>query len=399
MEALRCPVCSRNGFKRLTRHLSQVHGISKKAALAQFPGLALEVQPDRVPVCSVCGEEVPGASPRAAYVKCEECAPKDSREKVACELCGEERRRLRAHLKSAHGLTPAQYQARFPGTLVEVPGTRERSKVCREKQSAAATERWKDPVEREAQSDRLQESAPWKDKSLSPEHRQAISEGCTGKVLDLSDEERARRGEQGRRVLTENLDRPSHSSILSAAQKRRLANGEKLGFQNPETLAKAHATARENGPPKGAGRGICGFRKGLDHYTRSTLEANFARLLVAMGVPYQYEPQCFKIKLADGRETYYTPDFYLEEPLKIGERLWVPAGWVEIKGWRHKDGRLPGNAQEKLDALRLLVDEPVSVLVGGDPEWTALRAMWRPIVPQWETQTRNLRTHPEFFSA
>ena len=411
--ALQCPVCSRNGFKRLTRHLSQVHGLSKEEVLARWPNIQLEIQPNRVPVCSVCGDPVIGASPRAAYVKCEGCTPSDDREKVRCEICGVERRRLGAHLKSAHNMTPAQYQALLPGALVEVPGTRERSKECREKQSATATRRWKNPEEREAQSERLQESAPWKGKNLSPEHRQAISEGCSGVSPNLSAEEierRTRQLHQGYKdTLADLIEGPRIRKKFSEGVQRRIARGEQVGMMNPESQRKSYESRVRNGTliPPNSGRGISGFRRGLNHYTRSTLEANFARVLLAMGVPYLYEPRVFKLTLVDGKVCHYTPDFYLEKPLKLGERVVVEAGWVELKGWRHKDGSLPGNAQEKLDALQEHVrtlepessDWPglnVSVLVSSDPEWTAIRAMCRPICP-WERQGFNLRTHPEVF--
>ena len=95
---------------------------------------------------------------------------------------------------------------------------------------------------------------------------------------------------------------------------------------DPETQRKSYETRKANGTlnPPGAGRGITGFRKGLEHYFRSTLEANFARVLVLAGIAYEYEPKVFK--LPNGKT--YTPDFKLAAPL--GDL--VPAGWVELKG-------------------------------------------------------------------
>lgn len=135
--------------------------------------------------CVSCGETVWGYSGKAGNVKCEGCRKtpvkhrkgSDTKDLVACRLCGIQRRQLGQHIKKAHGLAVTEYRERFPGALVEVPGSRTRSAECRAKQSAAAKKRWADPEERAAQSERLKESAPWKGKKFSLEHCTAISRG------------------------------------------------------------------------------------------------------------------------------------------------------------------------------------------------------------------------------
>ena len=74
-------------------------------------------------------------------------------------------------------MTTIEYESQFPDALVEASGSRTRSAETRAKQSAAAKKRWSNESEREAQSERLKESAPWKGKKLSREHRYAISKG------------------------------------------------------------------------------------------------------------------------------------------------------------------------------------------------------------------------------
>lgn len=278
---------------------------------------------------------------------------------------------------------------------MDVPGSRVRSDECRAKQSKAAKVRWSKPEEREAQSERLKVSAPWTGQTLSAEHRAAISEGGAGVSHDVSQENREKMAVRGRLLLEDIKQRPGYIEKLSVAQVRRAAADPNHGFKNPDTWAKGFETRIKNGPSPGAGRGICGFRKGQEHYTRSTLEANFARILLFEGIPYQYEPRCFKL---EGRG-YYTPDFYLEQPLVDPEgKVLVPAGWVELKGWRHKEGHLPGKAQEKADALAGIVDEAVTILVGSDPDWRWIRHLWKPRIPEWETPRQNLRTDPEVFT-
>jgi len=311
------------------------------------------------------------------------------REMVKCQICGVERRRLGAHIKASHEMTTAEYQAKFPGVPVEVLGSRKRSAECRAKQSAAASKRWSDPDERVAQSKRLKDSAPWAGKPLSEDHKAAISAGGLGVAHNLTDEYRREVGERGRLALAEIRQRPDHRAKLSAGQVRRQKRGDIVGFQIPGVWQKGFETRLRNGTliPPGGGRGITGFRKGLVHYCRSTLEANFARILAHEGVPYEYEPKVFR--LPNGSR--WTPDFRLLAPLGS-----IPAGWVELKGWRKKDGSFAGGASMKIQAFEQMTGEAVYVLVQSSPEWRALRDRYSSEVP-WEKPRFNLRTHPKMF--
>lgn len=309
---------------------------------------------------------------------------------VKCAICGIERRRLRAHLKASHGLTEEQYQQQYPGQLTFIKGSSHRSAECRRKQSEAATLRWAKPGEKEIQSERLKISAPWKGKSLSKSHRENISSGGLGVSHDLTPEQRTRMGEHGRLVLEDVRQRPGYSERLSEAQKRRVARGDRIGFQVPGVWKKAYQSKVRNGTLQapGAGRGITGFREGIDHYCRSTLEANFARILVHEGIQYQYEPKVFV--LPGGLR--WTPDFLLHAPLLD----LIPAGWVELKGWRKKDGTLPGNATQKVASFERHTGNSVFVLVQNEPLWEILQKRWSSLVP-WEKPKYNLKTHPNIF--
>jgi len=79
-----------------------------------------------------------------------------------------------------------------------------------------------------------------------------------------------------------------------------------------------------------------GFRKDLGHYVRSAWEADFARILKLHNVDYDYEPQSFVLKKANGEVVNYTPDFYTS----------VDNTFYEIKGWMHEAD------QEKIDLFR-----------------------------------------------
>ena len=311
-------------------------------------------------------------------------------EKVVCQMCGLERRRLGAHLRAAHQLTVAQYQEQFPSALVDVPGSRTRSEECRAKQAAAARNRWSDPLARLEQSDRLKEVAPWKGKTLTEEHKAAISAGGQGVSHVLTDARRSEIGEQGRRVLIEIRTDPGVRAKMATATRRRFAAGGTFGFRSPGVHGRVMQSKVLNGTVQspGAGRGITGFRQGIPHYCRSTLEANFARVLIHEAVPYEYEPKVFM--LPDGAR--WTPDFHLLAPL--GNL--VPPGWVELKGWRQADGTLPGTAEDKIMAFEKLTGLKVFVVVQNSDLWREIEARYSGLVP-WERPGQNLKTHPAVF--
>ena len=309
--------------------------------------------------------------------------------KVVCQVCGVERRRLGAHLQAAHHLTVGQYLEQHPAAQVEVLGSRVRSAECRARQSAAASARWANPEARHEQSERLKDSAPWKGKNLSDDHKAAISAGGRGVPHTLTDERRTTLGEQGRRVLAEVRQHPGYAVKQSDAQKRRHQR-TLFGLSDPKTWQKGFDSRVQNGTliPPGGGRGITGFRAGIPHYCRSTLEANFARVLLHEGVPYEYEPKIFM--LPDGAR--WTPDFHLLAPL--GDL--VPPGWVELKGWRQADGTLPGVAEDKIMAFEKVTGLKVFVVVQNSDLWRRIEAQYSGLLP-WERPGRNLKTHPEMF--
>ncbi len=180
---------------------------------------------------------------------------------------------------------------------------------------------------------------------------------------------------------------PGYRKKASEAIRRRLARGEIIGLMRPEVQAKAIASRMANGTlaPPGSGRGICGFRKDLSHYCRSTFEANFARILCRVGIPYEYEPNFFRLPSG----VYYMPDFWLHA--SFGP---IPAGWVELKGWRFPDGRV--HKSEKIEEFQKEHGN-VFVLAERDPVWKMLVAEHKPQLSLWEHPNCNLRTHPILF--
>jgi hypothetical protein len=107
-----------------------------------------------------------------------------------------------------------------------------------------------------------------------------------------------------------------------------------LTKENPkmkDLIDKGRITQIKNGKSKGSNNPMygkvsnskSGYRKDLGHFVRSSWEANFARILNFINLPYEYEKYTFTLK---NRETY-TPDFYI--PTKDM--------FYEIKGWENTD--------------------------------------------------------------
>lgn len=307
---------------------------------------------------------------------------------VICRLCGTERLRLGAHLRAEHYLTTQEYQRKFPGEPVEIPGSRQKSPECRQKMAVAARKRWENQEERRAQSERLKAAAPWKGRRLSAEHREAISDGGRGVSHNLTEERRAELRAQRLKMLAKIHADPEYGKKQSARMRKRALQDQNLGFRQPAARAKSLASRIQNGtliPAKG-GRGIAGFRSGIPHYCRSTLEANFARVLIHEGIEYEYEPRVFK--LASGR---WTPDFRLRSAL----RDLVPAGWVELKGFL-QNGQPPGRSGVKIADFERMTGEKVFVLSQSSDLWDKIVRMYSGLL-SWEYGHHNLKTHPADF--
>ena len=112
---------------------------------------------------------------------------------------------------------------------------------------------------------------------------------------------------------------------------RGLSLEERLGPEKAASV-RAQLSRRNSGrgnpmygrPPKSTQTYTkAGYREDLEHYVRSSWEADLARVFRYLGLTYQYEPRTFELIDEDGESLTYTPDFY------------VPAldQWYEVKGW------------------------------------------------------------------
>lgn len=91
-----------------------------------------------------------------------------------------------------------------------------------------------------------------------------------------------------------------------------------------------------------------GFRADLGIAVRSQAEANFARLMTRLHVPWSYEPITFKFEDVERGNRFYLPDFLIEVPDRSKRTMQWPeplasleAGewFVELKGWMDPDSQ------------------------------------------------------------
>ncbi len=94
-----------------------------------------------------------------------------------------------------------------------------------------------------------------------------------------------------------------------------------------------------------------GYRLDLKHNCRSSWESNICRILKFQNIEYQYEPKIF-----DLGDCTYLPDIFIPS-----ENM-----WIEVKGWRRKEGMNKFNKFIKLypnENIILLGKEEYDVLI------------------------------------
>lgn len=168
-------------------------------------------------------------------------------------------------------------------------------------------------------------------KSHSPETRRRLTEVRTGRPLQLTDEERARRGEQARGLT--------------------MMYAEKVYT-----------------------RALGGRRDDLgDRYFRSRWEANYARylnLLLSLGqiTAWDYEVATFEFPVRRGT-THYTPDFLV--------RFQDREEYHEVKGW------MDATSATKIKRFRRFYPQLTLVIID-PPAYRRISQQFSALIPTWE---------------
>ena len=142
--------------------------------------------------------------------------------------------------------------------------------------------------------------------------------------------------------------------------------------EKKENLQKSIAQAISEGRWRGHNSGVGGYRKDLQHYVRSTFEANYARILLYENKKYDFEKHHFKCK--DG--SIYIPDFYIIEENTF----------VEIKG-RLSDTKGIKKFKEISEK-----ETKYNWLFIGPDEYEELCIQYSNKIKNWETKKNNIHS-------
>lgn len=125
--------------------------------------------------------------------------------------------------------------------------------------------------------------------------------------------------------------------------------------------------------------GLCGYRKDIDKFVRSTWEANFIRILKYKNINFEYEKRvCLNYNNA---KLVYVVDFYLPK-YNI---------YIEIKGKWDKTSLLKTKLfKEQFKNTKLfIIDKPL---------YFKIEKKYKHSISLWETPKQNIKTHLELYS-
>lgn len=153
-----------------------------------------------------------------------------------------------------------------------------------------------------------------------------VSQKCICKLFERMD--------WTKRNKSESAKIKKYSSGLEDWRKNNGSWCKGLTKQDPkmkDLIERGRNTQIKNGKSKGSNNPMygkvtnkcSGYRKDLGHFVRSSWEANFARILLQIGLNYEYEKHTFQLIKGDT----YTPDFFIPSKNKF----------YEIKGWETTD--------------------------------------------------------------
>ena len=150
-------------------------------------------------------------------------------------------------------------------------------------------------------------------------------------------------------------------------------------LQNLRTIASPYATETTDTqePPKPS-RYIDGYRNDLSINVRSSWEANFARVLRLLHIPFVYEKEVYEFEYQDyknrRRMTHYLPDFFIQPCNRTRGKEII----VEVKGNWDTESRIKVREYQKETSL------PELYIVDYDMYYT-ISKRYANIVPCWES--------------
>ena len=204
------------------------------------------------------------------------------------------------------------------------------------------------------------------------ETKDKIGLGNTGKIVSEETRKRISSSSIGKHTLSkENKEKLRLSKIgkprsMETRKKISLGCTGKSHANSEGTKEKMRQKAIGRSAPHRAGRGKQGYRDDLGNiWFRSTWEANVARTLNILGVPYKYESKRF-----DLGDTTYCPDF-----------LCFPGAeneyFIEVKGYKDRKWI------EKESKFRELYPN-IKLSIIGSKEYDGLKKEFLCLIKEWE---------------
>jgi hypothetical protein len=132
--------------------------------------------------------------------------------------------------------------------------------------------------------------------------------------------------------------------------------------------------------------GIGGYRSDLNNSFRSIPEANFARILKYNNIVYKKE---VAYNLYDDESMKLLSTYFLDFLINDDQG-------IEIKGYG--DDYNFKNKEKISLFIKQYPNIKLKVIYCTSEEWKNLEKEYMPLIPLWETQVKNLKTHPELYS-
>jgi hypothetical protein len=201
----------------------------------------------------------------------------------------------------------------------------------------------------------------------------------TDTKIKISINTKAAFAEMGHIPWNKNLTKEDDSRLMSVSEKVREWNLYSMTDEKKRQISQTLKEKYRDGMQIPHAKD--GYRDDLQHYFRSTWEANYARYLNFENIEWTYELYKFPFYDEDGRIlSVYTPDFFTDK-------------FVEIKG--HADSNTLWTCDcrrcerdKNRMALFLSQYPDKDIIIVGREEYKALARKYANLIPNWEVTSR-----------
>ena len=234
-------------------------------------------------------------------------------EKIECKICGRKFKQIHHRHVKQHGLTIDEYKKQFPDAPIN-------SEASSQRRSDSITGReftWANKIsESNKQSWKNNPNQGRTGVPLSEDSKKQLSEKLMGHYVSKETRVKISLSGLGRTPWNKGLTKADDERLVSVSNKIREWNKEHM---TPEMRQKISQTLKQK---YAAGMKIpqakSNWRTDLQHYFRSTWEANYARVLNYNQTTWTYEQHRFRLTDDSGDIiAVYTPDFFIDKHIEI----------------------------------------------------------------------------------